>query len=164
MQLTSRVPVSPHERQRKRYVLLPVVLLSLASATFSVHAAQGFNQGRSSRLMDYSAGKVRQHLSMTPQCFVAGRRISAQVTLTHAGPDARVEFIWAPTTGISLGPGYGPGVYRSGFNGVVRFSAVPPSKYGNGTIGNWVLAAEWPKAAHAFVRVYFKIVAHKSEC
>jgi hypothetical protein len=146
-----------------RYLLLPVILLSLASATFTVHAAQVFNPGRSSRLIDHSAGKIRQHLSMTPQCFVAGRHVSARVTLTHAGPDARVEFIWAPT-GFHLGPGYGPGIYRSGSNGVVKFSASPPSKYGNGTIGNWVLAAEWPKAAHAFVRLYFKIVANKSEC
>jgi hypothetical protein len=114
--------------------------------------------------MDYSAGKVRQHLSMTPQCFVAGRRVSAQVTLTHAGPHSRVKFIWAPKNGISLGPGLGPGIYTSAANGVIQFSAVVPSQYSEATLGTWVLAAQWPRAAHAFVRLYFKIVANKSEC
>ena len=146
-----------------RYVLLPVVVLTLASATFTVQADQVDLRGHSSSLMNDSAATVRQHLSMTPRCFVAGRHVSARVTLTHSGPDARVEFIWAPT-GFHLGPGYGPGIFRSNVNGVVKFSAVPPSKYGNGTIGNWVLGAEWPKAAHAFVRLYFKIVANKSQC
>jgi hypothetical protein len=101
---------------------------------------------------------------MTPRCFVAGQRVPARVTLTHAGPHASVEFNWAPAKRISTGLGLSPGTYRSNSSGVVKFSAVTPSKYGSGTVGNWVLAAEWPKAAHPFVRLYFRIVTNKGEC
>jgi hypothetical protein len=146
-----------------RYVLLPVVVLTLASVTLSAHAAQVFNQGRSRVPMDCRVGTIRQRLSMTPRCFVADRRIPAHVTLTHAGPHARVEFAWAPTKGAS-GLGQGPGIYRSTANGVIRFSAIAPSQYSETTLGRWVLAAEWPRAAHPFVRVYFKIVANMSDC
>jgi hypothetical protein len=41
---------------------------------------------------------------------------------------------------------------------------VPPSKYGDGTVGRWVLAAEWRRTWNAFVRLQFKIVADKREC
>lgn len=106
---------------------------------------------------------IRQRLYLTPRCFVAGRRVVAHVRLTHAGPHARVQFIWAPR-GVSLGPGYGPGYFRSSASGIIVFSAVSPGRYGQGTVGKWVLSAEWPRAAHPFVRVYFKIVGRASDC
>jgi hypothetical protein len=65
---------------------------------------------------------------------------------------------------MSLGPGFGPGTFRFSTTGVVKFSAVTPSEYGDGEIGKWVLAAAWPRAAHPFVRVYFNIVANVRDC
>ena len=147
-----------------RYALVPAAVFSLASATVSVHAAPFVDQGHGRVLLGRAAGIIRQRLFMTPRCFVAGQRVPARVTLTHAGPHASVEFSWTPTKGISTGLGLSPGAYRTDSSGVVRFSAVTPSKYGDGEIGKWVLAAEWPRAAHPFVRVYFTIVAHASDC
>ncbi len=146
-----------------RIVPIAVIVIGMLVSPSASLAVAG-ETGNASILIARSVSQIRQHLSMTPRCLVARRRVSAHVTLTHAGPHARVEFIWAPKHGISLGPGYGPGIFRSDTSGIVKFSAVPPSKYGNGTTGKWILAAEWPKAAHAFVRVSFNIVAHMSDC
>jgi hypothetical protein len=106
----------------------------------------------------------RKVLVMAPRCFVAGQHRAAHVGLADVGPRAAVEFIWAPKNGITLGPGYGPGIFRADANGDIAFSAVPPSKYGSGTVGQWVLAAEWRRASHAFIRLRFKIVTDKREC
>jgi hypothetical protein len=105
-----------------------------------------------------------KRLTIMPRCFVAGQRTPARITLTHVGSNARVEFIWAPKHGVTLGPGFGPGIVHANAHGGVSFSAISPSKYGNGTVGTWVLAAEWPREAHAFIRLSFRIVARETQC
>lgn len=140
--------------------LVATTILALESSSILPVAAS--DAGGSAARVAHTSKRVRQRLFMSPHCFVAGLHTSARVTLTHAGPHARVEFIWAPKKGVTLGPGFGPGIFRSNAAGIVHFAAVVPSRYGPGTVGTWVFAAEWPQAAHAFVRTTFKIVPDTS--
>ncbi len=139
--------------------LLAFLILSLCSSP-----AHSVIAGGSHTRLTPSSRVVRQRLFITPLCFVAGRRTWAHVRLTHAGPHAEVEFVWALAGVTTLGPGLGPGYFHSNATGVVRFAAIAPSRYGHGTVGSWNLGAEWPKASHPFVRVRFKIVANAGDC
>jgi hypothetical protein len=148
---------------RRATSVTTAAILGLLFLPPTLSAAAGAGAVPTARLT-HSSDAVRQHLSMSPRCFVAGRGTWAHVTLTHAGPHARVEFIWAPTKGVILGPGFGPGIYRSNAVGGIHFSALSPSRYGRGVVGRWIVAAKWPKAAHAFVELIFKIVPSPSDC
>jgi hypothetical protein len=103
-------------------------------------------------------------LRIRPACFVAGHRTWAHIVLNRVGAHDKVEFGWAKPGIISLGPGLGPGVYRAKASGVVRFAAFAPSRYGRGQIGRWQLTAKWPKAAHPFVKTFFRRVRSRSDC
>lgn len=162
--MANRLPTNAGQTVQVHRIAPLVAAIVIGLGSFPIHAATASGTGGVTVRSAHAAKPVRQGLFMNPHCFVSGRRASAHVTLTHTGPHARVEFIWAPKTGIFLGPGFGPGIFRSNAVGVVRFVAVSPSYYGRGAQGTWVLAAEWPKAEHAFVRTTFRVVADAGMC
>jgi hypothetical protein len=148
-------------RNRTLAALTVVSVSLLALVTTGAASASTRPAAIHTRSEQVSRHKV---LSINPTCFVAGHRSWAHITLNHVGPSDRVEFIWARPGVLSLGPGLGPGVYRAGASGIVRFAALSPARFGSAQVGQWVLVAEWPRAPHPFTKTFFRIVRSQSAC
>jgi hypothetical protein len=167
-QLPLESRVAPDFARRGRSMLKQAMLSGLISVTVALAiaapASPVWARGWTAPDAGGSTVPVHKSLRITPSCFVAGTQSWAHIVLNHVGPHDAVEFIWAKPGVLSLGPGLGPGVRRANAVGIIRFAALSPARYGSAQVGRWQLVAEWPRAAHPFIKTRFRVVNPRAAC